>query len=529
MFSYYYESFSQEGDELIEFIIRLPVVANVQHIQWLKEGVESWNVRRAKSDFFPDFSGANIPAELQGPLYNPPTIRTDTRLDGINFQNASFSGASLIGICLQGADLRSAQLQHCQMWSTDLSNADLSDSDCSEAVLLCATLSGAETRSVNFGGANLSGANLEGIDLTHSDLTNANLVRSKISSTDFSGTKLIGVDITDTKPWSANLFREVDDDYGEYELGFDRIDGVKSLVEICLNLEKHYRETDCGEVSKRRSLYFRGQYEDQWSLTPSIMRKQKGESKLRRSEGEMLLELMSQRPDDFVDVSSALSQWVLAQHHGLKTRLLDITTNPLVALFHCCDSSSNLSSGDETDGTFHIFAVPKQIVKTFDSDTIRIISNFSKLPRFEQDVLLGKEMNLQEANQRHVLEHPNRYVAIMERLYNYIGHEKPYFQQRIDLRDFFRVFVVKPQQSFERLRSQSGAFMISAFHEEFETDAILQLTKNVPIYHHYKITVPASKKKNILHELEILNVTKEMLFPGLDESSKAIVRRYMTE
>ncbi len=137
-------------------------------------------------------------------------------------------------------------------------------------------------------------------------------------------------------------------------------------------------------------------------------------------------------------------------------------------------------------------------------------------------------MNLQEANQRHVLEHPNKYTAIMERLYNYIGHEKLYFRERIDLRDFFRVFVVEPQLSFERLRSQSGAFLISAFHEKFETDTIRRWTKNVPVYHHYRITIPALKKKNILHELEILNVTKEVLFPGLDESANAIVKRYLT-
>ena len=503
-------------------------MANPQHIQWLKEGVASWNARRTNADFFPDFDGANIPAELQGPLYKPPVIYLGTRLDGINFQHASFRGASLSGIHLQGANLDSAQLQGCHMWSTDLCEANLAGADFSGAGLLCAALTGAQTYDVNFSGANLSGADLEGLDLTRSDLTNANLVRSKIAGTDFSGTKLIGVDLTDTQPWDANLFRRIDDDSGAYRLRLDSIEGVKSLVDICLNLENHYRDADRREVSKGRALYFRGQYEDEWSLTPSVMRKFDGKSRLRHSEGEMLLELMSRRPDDFSEVSSALSQWVLAQHHGLKTRLLDITKNPLVALFHCCDASSNPLSDDKTDGAFHIFAVPKQIVKTFDSDAIRIISNFAKLPRFEQDLLLGREVNLEVSNQRHLLEHPNTYTPIMDRLYNYIGHERPNFQARIDQRDFFRVFVVEPQHAFERLRSQAGAFLISAFHEEFETDTVLRLTRNVPLYHHYAVTVPASRKSNILHELEILHVTKEVLFPGLDESSKAIVRRYMT-
>ena len=93
------------------------------------------------------------------------------------------------------------------------------------------------------------------------------------------------------------------------------------------------------------------------------------------------------------------------------------------------------------------------------------------------------------------------------------------------MRDFFRFFVVEPQQSFERIRAQSGAFLISAFHERFEADEILGRVENTPVYHHYRLTVPADRKEGILDELEFLNVNREVLFPGLDEAAAAIVKR----
>jgi uncharacterized protein YjbI with pentapeptide repeats len=44
-------------------------MANEQHLAWLKEGVEAWNARRARDDFIPDLSEANLlGADLFGPI-----------------------------------------------------------------------------------------------------------------------------------------------------------------------------------------------------------------------------------------------------------------------------------------------------------------------------------------------------------------------------------------------------------------------------------------------------------------------------
>ena len=224
----------------------------------------------------------------------------------------------------------------------------------------------------------------------------------------------------------------------------------------------------------------------------------------------MLLDMMTRRPEDFKGITSAFSQWVLAQHHGLKTRLLDITRNPLVALYYACEMDPS------SEGKLHVFAVPPALVKPYDSDTVSIIANFAKLSHREQNLLLGKR--------RGVDWDRLNYQEVLIKLYHLIGLEKPHFQRRIDPRDLFRILVVEPQQSIERVRAQSGAFLISAFHERLESSRITNWNSSIPVYEQHTLSIPPESKARILSELRLLNVTSETLLPGLDQAAKAIVR-----
>ena len=464
-----------------------------EHIEWLLEGVDSWNQRRAEKDFEPDLSGANIyglfdEAEMLDEDYKIP-------LSNINFNIANLKNAQLLNARLNEATLQSALLD----WAN----------------LTSANLSGAKMQRARLYRSRLYDADLTDVKLDLASLQQAYLSGTTLRGTDLSSTELTGAEFRASRPWEAKLYPDsVPMSRSYQDMKWDKpINCVADLIEQCNKLDTN----DSDAV-----IYYRGESTNKWELRPSVMRLQEpGKNSLISKEGNMLLDLMSRRPEDFTNVTSALDQWVLAQHYGLKTRLLDVTRNPLVALFSACESQDNT-------GRLHVFAVPKELIKRFNSDTISIVANFCKLSRAEQILLLGwsvEDIEKREPDQ----EYRGRYSTVVNRLYHLIRQEKPNFKKLIDPRDFFRVFVVEPQQSFERIRAQSGAFLISAFHERFEHIKVLEFNPGIPIYRHFMIEVPKESKQGIIDELRLLNVTRETLYPGLDESANAITNRYLKE
>lgn len=464
----------------------------------LDMGVEYWNDLRDSAhrgtleddDLFSlvwlqDFSHENFLHEFLN-LGNPDE-EWPVSLEGVNLIEANLSHAMLRLVNLKGAALAAAFLDGSNLNETILSGADLQDAFLEDAQLERADLSGTDLR-----GAVLTDADLRNAILENADITAANL---------------IGADLSGTELWKAKLFSPNTTSQSQFQGQLKTIHSISGLLAEFRNIERyHKREGD------DTLFFFRGEPQCGWKLIPSVMRE-----KFALSESEMILELMSRRPEEFSKMPSALSQWMLAQHHGLKTRFLDVTKNPLVALFHACE---NNEKHKDDDARLHIFAVPRSLVKSFNSHTASVITNFAKLSKQEQDILLGKKVLPQENSYRRT----NHYQKAMDRLCQLIQEEKPYFRNRIDIKDFFRVIVVEPQQLSERLRAQSGAFLLSAFHERFERSEVEGKILNIPVYAHYTLSIPHRRKPKIIEDLNLINVRRETLFPGLDESAKAIIQ-----
>ena len=82
-------------------------------------------------------------------------------------------------------------------------------------------------------------------------------------------------------------------------------------------------------------VFFRGHSLLNYSLIPSIMRKDSktGTYKLFEKEQYLYNEIQYKCPEDFDRRGTHLEKLTIMQHYGLPTRLLDITANPLVALY----------------------------------------------------------------------------------------------------------------------------------------------------------------------------------------------------
>ena len=251
-----------------------------EHVKWLLEGVEAWNRRRQDNPFKPDLARLSFRELFQGAgqLDHDGQVR-------------------LAGICLDGARLRGADLSSARLYGAKLRGADLM-------------------------GTNLTSAQLE-----RADLSNANLSAAKVRGANLENAILDGIRFHGTELWKAGLYPRPDG-MGRRLLdleGHREIKGVEDLLGVCRAIKIHYsRDTrvpskDHPAMDLRKiqrdpfipdmQFYFRGERCNcqSWELRPSLMRPE--QSNLRDHEGEMLLELMSRRPEEFAGANSALEQW----------------------------------------------------------------------------------------------------------------------------------------------------------------------------------------------------------------------------
>jgi len=240
----------------------------------------------------------------------------------------------------------------------------------------------------------------------------------------------------------------------------------------------------------KRVLFYRGQSDSSYVLTPSVFRKG-----LLSKEHILISDIILNSPSEFNGIENGLERLIKMQHYGLPTRLLDVTLNPLVALYFACKGNP------DKDGEVIVFY--DYIRRPYDINVKSLVA-LTEYSGSSERQMLG---------------------FLTERGFN--SPELGY------LTTVTHIPIEAPLNN-ERIKRQQGAFIVvgvrgdnsgNPFQKtEFDLKDLLVKDFNDGISR--TITIPKEDKAKLLKELETFGINHGFLFPELEHQAVYIKNKY---
>ena len=253
-------------------------------------------------------------------------------------------------------------------------------------------------------------------------------------------------------------------------------------------------------------LFYRGHADANYFLQPSIFRNKKWQ----KNECAMYNELLINCPNDFEKCHSHLEKLVEMQHYGLPTRLLDITLNPLVALYFACESKPDCY------GEIILISTNKEQVKYPQSDTASILASLSAF-----DYNAQQELYQWATDPSISKDDFNKKAA---RLLHEIRLEKPAFHPDIVKEDLIDNIIVLTIKNNRRIVKQDGAFILCGLSNDTSSLNKFRLRKKDKT-----IVVLVTQKDKILRQLSTFSINRATLFPEIECVADHIKNIYLNK
>lgn len=271
-----------------------------------------------------------------------------------------------------------------------------------------------------------------------------------------------------------------------------------------------------GPEPSNQHFYFRGQANSDWDIIPSVYR-----GNLLASEPDLIRSAYLRNPVEFRIFASNFERLTKLQHYGLPTRLLDVTTNPLVALYFACQQHDEIEEDEEasskkiapTDGAVFYKRTYGRGFQDIEIETVALLSSL----KIQGDLTLEKCLQL-------LIEHglyssaaaqecrKNGYKSLIESLQN-------------------NYFVISTLNN-ERLIRQSGAFLLPGHYNIFKKansigESLIQrgMGNLNDEFEPTRFIIPCEKKAEILDELDLYNINEGALFPELEHQMSYIKQK----